>query len=375
MKTAMQTLGVLAVAFAATALGGCEEEKQKSEATEADAAPTGPAVDPDLAEAVEAASAKKAGAGAQGAGGEKGPPPNGIFGPGEADAELAKGAAPKITLGSEGSAPRVTFSHAVPAAGWKRSGTVELSLRAGRGQLPAVNTTLAFEAAKPKEGEPPGVPVTAKVNKASLAETGAGAAELDQLVKKMKGSRIGFRVLPSGASDDFGSDLAKDAAKDLDSLLRPMSEVLAAVTMPYPDKPVGKGAFWMVTSRENVMGTDVVTYRLVKLEELTDGIATLNLSIKRYAASTSLQLPGIPPGAKLEQFQSVSEGKLMVNPTAPLLPTSGSLRQTFLAMLDAGEPPPGADPQQGQRLTAQTASEAKLDFPLPKAKAPAAAAP
>src|SRR5690606_34276084 len=128
---------------------GCEQDKTDTKpAAEDAAAQTGPAVDPDLAQAMEAASRKKAGDSMQTPSGEKGPPPAGIFGPGEADAELAKGAAPKITLGSEGSEPRIRLESKPPAAGWKRNGSLELTIRAGRNALPAVSAQLAFDAPK-----------------------------------------------------------------------------------------------------------------------------------------------------------------------------------------------------------------------------------
>lgn len=358
-------------ALAVLGLGACEEKSQDSSTSADAAAQTGPALDPDLAEAVEAAGAKKK---PEGAGGEKGPPPTGIFDPGAANAELAKGAAPKITLGSEGSEPKVQLSSAAPAAGWKRSGSVELTIRAGRSQLPAITAELAVEAPKapaPKPGEPAtngGTAVFAKVVKATVAPGGATAAELDKTIGKIKGSRVAFQVLPTGASDGFTVELTKDASKDLDALLRPLSEILAAVTMPFPDKPVGKGAFWMVTSRETVTGVDVVTYRMVRVESVEGDSATLNLDIKRYAASTDLELPGVPPGAKLEQFQSIAQGELTVQAGATLLPTSGTLRQNFVAMLS---PPTGTDPS--QRMTAQSASDATLSFPAPAAKKPARA--
>jgi hypothetical protein len=356
-------------ALAVLGLCGCEEKKSDSTPAGDAAAQTGPALDPDLAEAVEAAGAKKKPSGGSA---EKGPPPNGIFESGAANAELAKGAAPKITLGSEGSEPKVKLITAAPAPGYKRSGSVELTIRAGRSQLPAITTELSVEApraapAKPGAAAPEangGTAVHAKVVKATVAPGGATAAELDKMIGKMKGSRVTFRVLPSGASDGFNVELAKDASKELDALLRPLSEILAAVAMPFPDKPVGKGAFWMVTSRETVTGVDVVTYRMVRVEGVEGDSATLNLSIKRYAASTDLDLPGVPPGAKLDQFQSVAEGELTVNAGATLLPSSGSLRQNFVAMLT---PPAGADPS--QRMTAQSASEATLKFPAPGAKA------
>ena len=141
-------------ALALLALAGCEEEQKSDPQSSSDAAAQqGPALDPDLAEAVEAASSKKKGQpGADPEG--KGPPPNGIFEPGAANRELARGTAPKITIGSEGSAPRVKLASAPPAPGYKRNGSVDLTIRAGRNQLPVITADLSFEATKPKPAKP-----------------------------------------------------------------------------------------------------------------------------------------------------------------------------------------------------------------------------
>src|SRR5215212_4439157 len=88
------------------ALTACEKNEPKPESTRKEDAGTSKveAIDPNLAEAVAAASAATPG----GRGGppgqvEGGPPPDGVFAPGAADKELARGALPKITLGNEGS--------------------------------------------------------------------------------------------------------------------------------------------------------------------------------------------------------------------------------------------------------------------------------
>jgi hypothetical protein len=126
---------------------GCAKENPPSEATpRPDAgASKAEAMDPDLAQAMAAASAMRAPAAAV----EGGPPPNGIFAPGAADKEIARGQAPKLTLGSEGAEPRVSLLPAQPKPGSKQSGTIQVVQQTQGPGLP-VEFAVTFEAQKPK---------------------------------------------------------------------------------------------------------------------------------------------------------------------------------------------------------------------------------
>ena len=75
-------------------------------------------------------------------------------------------------------------------------------------------------------------------------------------------------------------------------------------------KPLGAGGYFMVTSRDDFLGLDLVTYRLVKVKSVTAEVATLDVSTKRYAASRTFDFPGLPPDIEktLAEFQSTSEG-------------------------------------------------------------------
>jgi len=114
-------------------------------------------------------------------------------------------------------------------------------------------------------------------------------------VSKLKGGshRVLRRLRRLGLAATKPS-LPKGVAGDLSMWLETLRDTLALVTLPMPDKNVGVGAYWMVTSREGVLGLDMVTYRLVKLEDVKDGVATLSVNTKRYSASRSLTCPDCP---------------------------------------------------------------------------------
>ena len=128
------------------------------------------------------------------------------------------------------------------------------------------------------------------------------------------------------------------------------------ITLPMPTEPVGTGAMWMIASREGIFGLDLVTYRLVKVEQLSAESATLSVATKRYATSNRFDFEGLPADAPhdLAEFEAKTDGKLVLKPGSPL-PVSGDLESRLAAQLLM----PG--PQQ-QRGVIQIQSRVALDF-------------
>jgi hypothetical protein len=339
-----------------TLLVACQKEtSDASTTTVASAPPPGRALDPELAQAVAAASAR-ARPGAPGeANKEGGAPPNGIFSAAAAEREAPKGGAPKITVGSDGSEPRVALGPAQPKPGSKTSGTVQVEFQSDPQQrgLPLLfGVTLEAQKAKDaKEGEPGPVHVVARVTSAAIAIPGA-PPELVRDVAKLKGSKVEYDVLPDGAGSGFRFEVAK-GAETADSI-RALSDTLAVVTLPYPDKPVGAGAYWMATSRDEVFGLDLVSYRLVRVERVEPGKVSLTVNTKRYSASPTLDLVGLPPDTPRDmiEFQALAEGKLEVVPGSGF-PGSGQQNSMLGAALGKGNQPAG---------TLQLRTMAKVDL-------------
>lgn len=297
---------------------GCEKDPPSNAAPSSaeSAAPKTKALDPDLAEAVAAASAGIGAHAAPGAAG--GPPPNGIFAPGAADKEIQRGQRPKITLGSDGAEPRVALRPAQPKPGTRHETTLRLSVQSGpnQGSLP-VDFGLTFEAQKPKgeQGEIDEIPVQVKVTSARIALSGA-PKELETSVAKLKGAKIDYLVLPDGGTTAHRTEVPKGAEESLADMVRWLSETIALLTLPVPDKPVGKGAYWMAATRDGMTGLDLVTYRLVKVEQVEGEKVTVNVNTKRYSATSTFDMPGLPPDVpkSLVEFQAIAESSLEMTP-------------------------------------------------------------
>jgi hypothetical protein len=349
---------------------GCEKKEEAPVVEQKDAGTDSKDIvlDPELAEAMQQTKAapKSAPLGQPG-----GPPPTGIFAPGEADKEAAKGSAPKLELGSEGSEPKVSLQPAT-APESKLAGNIEVSVQQGQqgGGLPiAFGVELSGQKLKEGEGPAGASKVTVRVTSAKVSVPGVGK-DIEADIAKLKGTRLDYVLLPDGTGQNYKLELPKTVAPDLAAWAESLKDAIALVTLPVPSKPVGAGAYWMVKSREGVLGLDMVTYRLAKVEAVKDGVVTLNLSTKRYSASPALELPGLPPGVpkEMSEFQSASEGRLEYK-AGRSFPLGGDITSALAVGLGAAPAGPPGQPRQQQGIMIQ--SRAVLSFgaapPLPAA--------
>ena len=365
MRTA---LALSAVALASALLAGCDKkEKQRdseeSSASEANSSKASKASkvaadEPDLAKAMGSVASARANPGASAAGG---PPPTGIFGPGEADKAVAKGAPALLTVGSDGAEPRVQLG-SPPKAGSKRAGTIDLATQSDpqQGAIP-IQLAVTLEALKPKvEGDAGTAALTQIAVKVTSAKINAPGvpADLANAVSKLKGSRVDYQVGADGSAVNLKAEIPKGVDPGFRDPVQALSDLLAAVALPFPNKPVGVGGYWMITSRDLFMGLDVVTYRLVKVEQIEGKVAHLSVNTKRYAASPAFEIEGLPPDAPkvMAEFRAAGEGKISVA-IGEALPKEGELQSMVGAALGA------ADVK--QRSMVQVQSRASFQFAAP----------
>ncbi len=345
-----RTTPALLIGALALAALGCEEETKKTVKPDTSAKKE-PAVDPNLAKAMASAAPAQTDT--------SGPPPTGVFAPGAADREIKKGGAPQIKIGSEGSEPKVDLSKNGLKPGTKTTWNAQLGFRAGQRvpKLP-IDVKLVFEAKKVKDEEATtGQPVVAKVTEAKLSAALANVPkDVLDLVSQLKGTQITFTVASNGAAKDFKSTLSKTASEGAGNLARALYEVLATVLLPYPDKPMGMGGFWMVTSRGEFSGVDAVAYRLVKVIGVEGDTVKLDVNTKRYSADNQIKLPGIPLGAQLVQFRALGTG-LLTAKAGEGLPIGVKLQQQVGAQVSVP----------GQKQPGGFGTEATLDLVPPDA--------
>lgn len=333
-------------------LTGCEDKPKPHAKAELDAGPVERPVDPSLAKAVAAASANMPAAAAT-----DGPPPTGVFPPGEAEKRLAKGALPSVELGNEGTGTKLNLAEAmVPKPGAKQTLQVQLSFQPGPRVPPVVTGfELAFEVLKPKapalepgkaeEGaEAPSGPLDVVVKFTKVSPGPGVVGELAKRLGELKGTKISYQLAPNGGAMGMTLELPKGASLDVEDLARGVAENLMVGLIAYPTKPVGVGAVWMASSREPHQGVEGIVYRMVKVSSIEGdgGPGTkleLEVNSKFYAVDSSIRRPGIPAGVNpvVQQFRSEGQGVIGIE-IGKLAPTGFSTISTAIMMIDSADP-------------------------------------
>lgn len=365
-RAARRTLGgVLLVAL--SVLGACEDDPPPAAPAPAEAAEEKkPVVDQKIANAMAAAEAS-ASSESSAEKNQAAPPPDGILGAEAAAREVAPGAPAQIVLGGEGGAPRVRLGERL-APGPGPSGKLVLSYRSGGSVMPTIEFELKPTLSPAGAAtQPASVPPAAAENGNllwSFALAGARPAD-DQPgrlpdnaraeIAKLNGSSIEFVTLPSGAALQQRHEVAGNNTA-LEPIIAGGAEALASLILPYPEVPVGVGAFWMVKSRETVDGAPVIAYRMVKLLELGADAATAKLSVntRRYLVEPSLPGSGLPPH-QVRRFESEGEATLRLRVGSPY-PESGETRDGFMALVTPNDRP-------NQALPVRSELAAQLSFP------------
>jgi hypothetical protein len=345
-------------------LSACAEDPPPAppEATEASAEKK-PAVDQKIANAVAAAQASAQAVSPSTD--QAAPPADGIMTPEAAARELAPGSAATLVLGNEGTSPRLKLGAERIAPGAGPAGKLQLSYRSGGSMMPTIEVDL-----KPKVASAESSTATASLGAAGAAPSAVAirfvmanvrpAAEQPGRLPdnaraelaKMNGSWVELVSTPRGALQNERAELA-GKNPGLEPFLQGTADALHSIVLPYPDVPVGVGAFWMVKSRERASGADVLAYRMVKVTELNAESAKLTVSTRRYLLTPTLPIEGLPPH-QVRQFESEGNATLLVRAGAPY-PETAELEDTFGALLVPGDRP-------NQALPFQSQLNAKLSF-------------
>jgi len=353
------------VALSLAALSGCHasapeqksEQGPKAEAAAENQAENKPVVDQKIASAMAAA---RSDAREGSSGGPGSPPPNGILGEDGAARELPAGSAAQLVLGANGAEPRVRLGaqHAA-SVGSGPSGTLRLSYRSGGSVLPTVEvdfkakTSAATEAvAAPAGAATPAASAPLLATRFAFVSARPAADQPGRLpenaraeIAKLKGSWVDFVSAPTGGVQGQRQGVAGNNPV-LQPLVQGSAVALAAVELPYPEVPVGVGAFWMVKSRETAEGADVVAYRMVKLTELAHDVAHLTVNTRRYLVAPKLALEGLPPH-RVRQFQSQGSATLNL-PVGAAYPSSAEVKDQFASIVSPEERPAQAMPVQSE---------------------------
>jgi len=292
---------VAALAVLVLAAAGCEQKSassQSQETADAGSAKVEGKVEKAFANAVKAR-------GVPAAASSSGPPADGIMEPARADAEVPPGAPPQVTVGSEGTAPKLLLRN--PKATLPATASVELTIQGGSEQgLPPITVELSMESKKAKVEKSASF-VVAKIKAVRIGIPNVPKEFADQLAG-LKGGKIGFSMTEQGAGFGYATELASGAKPELKDFIDAVAEGLSMLALPVPSVPVGAGAVWMVVSRDTTAGFGFMSYRMVKLVNATDKTAELEFDARRYATTRAVDPALLPPGSQAQQLVEMSAG-------------------------------------------------------------------
>ncbi len=334
----------------ALACQSAEPVKQAEPAAEPAAEPseTKPVVDRKIESAMAAARASSEQPAAGNA--ESAPPQDGILGAEAAARELPPGSGAQIVLGSNGAEPRVLLAAA--RSGAAPAGSIAVSYRSGGSVMPTVEVNFKAKTTSGAAGAGGAAGGDGLLTHFGLTHARPAADQPGRLpenarseIAKLAGSSVDFIGDARGAVVRQRLSVAGNNAM-LEPFVQGSAVALSSFALPYPEVPVGVGAFWMVKSRELAEGAEVVAYRMVKLTALENGVAQLTVNTKRYLVTPQLSLQGLPPH-KVRQFQS--EGSATISlPVGSPYPRSAEVKEQFGSLVTADDRPQQPIPVQSE---------------------------
>ena len=273
----------LVVALGAGAVLGaaCDEKKPTSEAPSPDASARVDKfamADPKLAKALQAATSAD--------GGDNGPPPDGVFGPGAADQRHPVGAPTKVDVVSDGSEPRLTLAPAADAAAdGARTASygpalLEIGMQLGpRTMMPTVDMKLALSPAKKDDGGPDWLVAEVKRALTAREQPGQLPPGMDKEIGTLEGTQARVRWTADGRESEVRTQLGAGTKSELDRLADTAAQAVVLATVPLPAAPVGVGAQWIAESRMPWFGIDAVVYRAYRVKSIDGDRLHLSLDV------------------------------------------------------------------------------------------------
>ena len=297
---------------------------------------------------------------------DEGPPPAGVFAPGVADRRHPASTPGKVELLTEGDEPRLVLGAAADASAGSSlprmygPAVLEIAVQLGpRTALPTIDMSLLLGAAKGDPGGPEWI--TASIKRALPSPDQAGEIGPDgaREMASLEGTQLLLKMTDDGRESDVREVLGKGAREELDRVAKNAAEALVFATVPAPPKAVGVGAQWMAETRMTWSGLDVIAYRAFKVNSIDGNRVGLTVDVKGYATSSDMDLPGVPPGSVLKQFDARAQGDMEVvagEPFARKLQIQERVLFVFTSTkppegeLPPDQPPPGPE---GTTLTGQ----------------------
>ena len=276
-------------------------------------------------------------------------PPSGVLAPGAADALVARGAPPKVTLIGAGASPTMPLAYSI-AKGAKVPMVVDVGMRMGMKSgmrdipstpLPRMKLSLLVAAVD----VPPSADarIEAMVTDLSLAAADDAqqkmAAKLVPELSAARGALLSFGVSSSGRVRDVRrTPIATSTMEQLVSGIEPHA---LAMIVPLPVEPVDLGASWRAVSRVSDGGAEVLQDAVYTLVSRSGTEAVIDVRVGQVAASDAVGPAGLVGGAtnaKVASFVGSGSGSQRIDMRSAV-PLEGKLDLTTAMTVEVA---PGA---------------------------------
>ena len=131
--------------------------------------------------------------------------------------------------------------------------------------------------------------------------------------------------------DVSGSSSLADAAQQ-------MADQVAQNVVTFPREPIGVGATWTVDMDMNIAGLELQSTQAFTLKALTADAATVDVTLTMSMGDGPMNLPGLPPGAKVDFQRFDAKGSGVMTMNLRDLSSASSMTTTMdMAMSMSGE--------------------------------------
>ncbi|WP_156338767.1 hypothetical protein [Chondromyces crocatus] len=241
----------------------------------------------------------------------------GILAPGEADRLIKVGGSPVVRLLDPGAAPHATVAYAITPGKYPLGTRMDVNMAVSIGgqampsqPMPQLVIVMDVDVAAK---DPAGLfPVVGTLRSMSSQAKGADQEEMAKAMQPQlqafKGLSMSCKLSPSGQARDFALKMPPGVPAEAEQLMSGMSQSFESMVVPLPSEPVGTGARWQVLTRINSTGADIVQSSLFTLKSRTGDQLNLDVKLEQFAASATVNMPGMPPGASAQLLGFKSGG-------------------------------------------------------------------
>lgn len=139
-------------------------------------------------------------------------------------------------------------------------------------------------------------------------------------------------ISPLGVATNVSINIPEGVDDTVRSILDDMQKSLTQLSMLLPTEPVGVGARWVARQTLLVRGIAVEQSINYQLDSRDGDVLVIQSNAAQTAHDATMQLPGLPPSARIvvDALESTGSGQAEVNLTA-LVPTADSTVHTNIA--------------------------------------------